>query len=67
MNTNYKNGDKVLIKATVCWGSAKPGRMVRCIANGEEDTPLWILPEDIVAYPPSMCDGNRGGKHGDKA
>jgi hypothetical protein len=67
MTSKYKDGDTVLIKAYVDWGRAKPGRMVRCIANGEEDTPLWILPEDIVAYPPSTCDGNRGDRHGDKA
>lgn len=67
MTSKYKDGDTVLIKAYVDWGSAKPGRMVRCIAKDEPETPLWILPEDIVAYPPSTCDGNRGGKHGDKA
>ena len=43
MIVSYKNGDKVLIKATACWGNAKPGHRVRCIANGEEDTPLWML------------------------
>lgn len=63
--SNYKTGDRVLIKAMVDWGQAKPGHMVRCIAKGEEETPLWILPEDIVVYPPSTCDGNRGGKNED--
>jgi hypothetical protein len=62
--SEFKDGDTVLIKARVNWGSAKPGRMVRCIAKDEPETPLWISPEEVIPYPPSGCDGNGGGSRG---
>lgn len=57
MENNFRNGQAVLIKGIVDYGSAKPGKMVRVRAL-DSDIPVWVAPEGLILAEMDKCDGN---------